>query len=177
MAGYNPRDWPTSRELASLDEPRATLLPCCLHDRKGLATTALAVINSPGKQQTVAKAVSHHATGSFEVAIKPESENWYAMTKTFSGALAGTSKGTMIGDSAVNANVALERFEGTLDGNKGGFVLLHRGYMNDADGMNLDIMVAPNSGTGELKGIRGKLAIEIKGEKHSCDLAYSSPSR
>ncbi len=142
----------------------------------GLATTAPPAIGSPKKQPAAAKAVSRHARGSFEVAIEPESETRYAMTKTFSGALAGTSRGTMIGDSAVNAYAALERFEGTLDGKKGGFVLLHRGYMSDAEGMNLDIMVAPNSGAGELKGIRGKLAIEIKGDKHSYDLAYSLPS-
>ena len=49
--------------------------------------------------------------------------------------------------------------------------------MSDAEGMNLDIMVAPNSGTGELKGIRGKLAIEIKGDKHFYDLTYSLPSQ
>lgn len=143
----------------------------------GLATAAAPAIGSPKKQAAATKAVSRHASGSFEVAIKPESETRYAMTKTFSGALAGTSKGTMIGDSAVNAYAALERFEGSLDGRKGEFVLLHRGYMSAAEGMNLDIMIAPNSGTGELKGIRGRLAIDIKGGKHFYDLAYSLPYR
>ena len=142
-----------------------------------LATAAPPATGSPRKQPAATKAISRHATGSFEVAIKTESDTRYGMTKTFSGALAGTSRGTMIGDSVVNAYVALERFEGSLDGRKGGFLLLHRGYMSDAEGMNLDIMVAPNSGTGELKGIRGKLAIEIKGDKHFYDLAYSLPAR
>lgn len=159
-----------------MDQGRRFYLPVCMIAAV-LATTASPVTSSPKKQPAVAEAVSRHATGSFEVAIKPESETRYAMTKTFSGALAGTSKGTMVGDSAVNTYVALERFEGSLDGRKGGFVLLHRGYMSDAEGMNLDVMVAPNSGTEELKGIRGKLAIEIKGGKHSYDLAYSLPSR
>ena len=96
-------------------------LPACVI-AAGLATVS-AVTSSPRRQQAVAKAVSRHAIGSFEVVIKPESEARYAMTKTFSGALAGTSRGTMIGDDVLNACTALERFEGTLDGRRGGFVL------------------------------------------------------
>jgi hypothetical protein len=83
----------------------------------------------------------------------------------------------MIGDTVVDAYAALERFEGTLDGRKGSFVLLHRGYRSDAEGMNLDIAVAPNSGTGELTGLRGKLEIEIKDGKHFYNLTYSLPPR
>ena len=141
-----------------------------------MAIMASSATGQSGTPEVNVTSFARHAKGGFQVAVKPESETRFAMTKTFSGAMVGTSKGTMIGDRVVDAYTALERFEGTLDGRKGGFVLLHRGYMSDAEGMNLDILVAPNSGTGELAGIRGKLAIEIKGGKHLYDLAYSLPS-
>ncbi len=97
------------------------------------------------------------------------------MSKTFSGAMTGKSAGTMIGSSTVDAYVAIERFEGSLHGRRGSFVLLHRGYMSPTLGLNLDIMIAPNSGTGELRGISGKLKITITGDRHAYDLAYSLP--
>lgn len=137
----------------------------------------LAVIISPGIALAEAALATMNARGSFEVTVKPEGETRFAMTKRFSGAMTGTSEGTMIGDRVVDAYAALERFRGTVDGRSGEFVLLHRGYRSDADGMNLDIIVAPNSGTGELAGIQGKLAIEIKGGEHVYNLSYSLPPR
>jgi hypothetical protein len=37
----------------------------------------------------------------------------------------------------------------------------------------LAISVVPDSGTGELAGLSGKMAIEIAGGKHSYELEYS----
>jgi Protein of unknown function (DUF3224) len=139
--------------------------------------SATAAFASSGKVQADVASVVRHARGSFEVTVKPESDTRFAMFKTFQGGIAGTSKGTMIGDSVVTAYTALERFEGVLDGLSGGFLLLHRGYMSEAEGMNLDIIIAPNSGTGELTGIRGRLDIEIKGDKHFYVLTYSLPTK
>lgn len=114
-----------------------------------------------------------HAIGSFEVSVRSETTQRFAMSKTYVSGMAGTSEGVMIGDSIVTAYTALERFEGVVDGRRGQFLLLHRGYMSDAEGMNLDIIIAPNSGTAELAGIRGTLTIRIEGDNHFYDLAYS----
>ena len=126
---------------------------------------------------TNAPAEWHHAKGTFEVTVKQESETRFAMSKSFSGALAGTSKGTMIADNRVTAYAALERFDGTLDGRNGSFVLLHRGIMSEAEGMKLDIVIASNSGSGELVGIRGALKVRIEGGRHYYDLAYTLPRK
>ena len=144
--------------------------------RPAAILTLAALIAASSTGQAKPAPAEHHASGSFEVQMQPESETRYAMTKTFSGGMTGTSRGTMIGDSAVDAYAALERFEGTVDGRSGSFVLLHRGYMSAAEGMNLDIVIAPNSGTGQLAGIRGKLTIRIEGAAHSYDLTYSLAS-
>jgi hypothetical protein len=118
-----------------------------------------------------------HARGEFEVTVKPESDTRFALSKVFTGGLSGTSEATMIGDTVANAYVALEKFEGSLDGRKGGFLMLHRGYESRTDGMRLDIVIAPDSGTGELVGITGTLAIDIKGADHFYDLGYSLPAK
>jgi hypothetical protein len=49
----------------------------------------------------------------------------------------------------------LERFEGTLAGKKGSFVLKHEGVYRDGEA-NTGYTVVPNSGTGELKGLSGQ---------------------
>jgi hypothetical protein len=72
--------------------------------------------------------------------------------------------------------VAMERFVGTLDGMKGGFMLQHSGTM-DANGAVMSISVVPGTGEGELKGITGKCTIIIKGDKHFYDFEYSLPKR
>jgi hypothetical protein len=136
-----------------------------------VAATPKAQAQSPGGQQ-----VMRHSTGSFAVVITPESETRFSMSKTFNGGMVGTSKGTMLGDTVVTAYVALEKFEGVLDGRTGSFLMLHRGFMSKAEGMNLDIFIAPNSGTGDLTGIRGNLTIKATGNKHNYDLVYSLPS-
>lgn len=141
------------------------------------SATALAATPETQARSAVRQPTMRHAKGRFTVAVTPESETRFAMSKTFAGGMKGTSKGTMIGDTVVTAYVALEKFEGVLDGRKGGFLMLHRGFMSKADGMNLDVFIAPNSDTGELTGIRGNLAIKVTDDKHSYDLAYSLPSK
>jgi hypothetical protein len=39
----------------------------------------------------------------------------------------------------------------------------------------MDITIAPNTGTGELAGITGKLTITIDSTGHSYDLEYTLP--
>lgn len=131
--------------------------------------------------QTVTKI----AKGTFEVKLTPlaAEENVgdpliarLALEKQFSGALTGTSKGQMLGigtdlkDSG--GYVAAERFTGTLDGKKGSFSLQHSGTMQ-AGTFVLNVIVVPDSGTGELTGITGKMNIIIKDGKHLFEFEYS----
>jgi hypothetical protein len=98
------------------------------------------------------------------------------LDKEYLGDLAGAGKGRMLtGMSEVKgsaAYVAIERFEGTLHQAKGSFLLQHTGVMSKA-GQSLVITIVPDSGTGELVGIEGKLQITITGGKHFYKLEYS----
>jgi hypothetical protein len=99
-----------------------------------------------------------------------------SIDKQFHGDLEGTSKGQMltaatsVKDSA--GYVAIERVTGTLGGRKGSFALQHSGTM--ARGApQLTITVVPDSGTGELVGLAGKMTIRIADGKHFYDFEYS----
>jgi len=102
-----------------------------------------------------------------------------SLAKTFSGDLAGTSKGQMLGSQSEavagsGGYVAMERFNGTLNGQKGSFLMQHIGTMQGGK-FDLDVMVVPDSGTGELIGISGTCKIIIEGDKHLYELTYSLP--
>lgn len=74
------------------------------------------------------------------------------------------------------AYVAMERFDGTLDGRRGTFILQHLGTMTRA-GQSLTITVVPDSGTGELAGLEGTLLVEITDGEHFYDFEYTLPDR
>ena len=131
-----------------------------------------------------------HATGTFEVKITPEAQAEPApggiatgrmgLKKTFSGGMSGTAVGTMLTAGAPGGAmtyVAIDQFEGTVNGRKGGFILAHRGTMTKAGGGDLSIAISPDSGTGALAGIDGTLSIEISGGVHRYDLAYTLPAQ
>jgi hypothetical protein len=130
--------------------------------------------------------------GSFEVTITPEAQgpapeggvptSRMALHKVFAGALEGEARGTMIAAGVPSAGqaasyVAIDQVSGTLEGRRGGFVLVHRGTMSKTGAADLSVIIAPDSGGGALEGITGTLAIEIKDGKHLYDLAYSLPDR
>ncbi len=99
--------------------------------------------------------------------------------KQFHGALQATSTGQMLsmGTSVKGSAgyVAIERVHGTLRGRKGTFALQHSGTMNRGT-PELTITVVPDSGTDELEGLTGKMAITIaEGGKHSYDFEYTLP--
>lgn len=133
-------------------------------------------------------AMASHATGSFDVKMTPqkpdnpveEAANIARMTgdKQWHGELEGTSKVEMLsaGDPRSSAvYVALERVTGTLKGRSGSFVLHHIGIMSRGV-PQLTIEVAPDSGTGQLTGITGKMNVIIaKDGKHSYDFEYTLP--
>lgn len=135
-------------------------------------------------QHKTAKEKFMHARGEFDVNVIPQNPEEKGggpfgrmlLDKAFHGDLAGTSKGQMLAAmTAVKGSggyVALELFEGTLNGKKGTFMLQHSGTMR-GEAYNMDINVVPDSGTGELTGISGKFKIVIEGGKHSYDFEYA----
>ncbi len=128
--------------------------------------------------------MSKRITGAFEVKLTPadiEGERLGRMTiaKQFHGPLEAASQGQMLSaagevkGSAVY--VAVERVTGTLEGKTGSFVLHHRGVM-DRGQPSLSVLVAPDSGTGELGGLSGELTIKIEGGQHFYEFVYSLPN-
>ncbi len=95
--------------------------------------------------------------------------------KQFSGPLTATSRVEMLsarGTVPSSAGyVAIERSRGSVEGRSGTFVVLHLGLMNRGT-PSLDITIVPDSGTGELVGIRGSMRIDIKEGKHFYSLDY-----
>jgi len=126
------------------------------------------------------------ASGTFEVKLAPvgndstpEGPNLGRMSidKVFKGDLDGVSKGEMITAAGITvkesaAYSAVERVTGTLAGKKGSFALQHTGVM-DRGKPSLNITVVPDSGTGELVGLTGKMDIIIEGKQHSYVFEYA----
>ena len=129
-----------------------------------------------------------HASGSFNVKLipqradNPETESAklgrMAIDKQFQSDLEAASKGEMLSamtDVKGSAGyVALERVTGTLGGRSGSFVLQHSGTMTRGEAQ-LSVTVVPDSGTGELAGLAGKLSIQITDGKHSYEFDYTLP--
>ncbi|WP_218575850.1 DUF3224 domain-containing protein [Pseudomonas sp. LD120] len=129
-----------------------------------------------------------HATGQFNVRlpahpVAPDTEaaqlGRKAIHKTFAGDLQGSSLGEMLNSLGTVPGsagyVALEKFEGTLDGRRGSFVLMHYGVM-DRGQSSLHIQVLPDSATGELQGLSGRMQIHIHDGQHDYAFDYSLPA-
>lgn len=126
------------------------------------------------------------ATGTFEVKLDPlapyapgsDGNNLGRMSidKTFQGDLVAHSLGEML--SAMTpiegsaGYVAIEQVSGTLHGKKGTFVLQHFG-ISAAAGQRLVLEVVPDSGTGELATLSGKMDIRIEEGRHYYELDYT----
>ncbi len=131
--------------------------------------------------------VALHASGTFEVKLSPQPPEDKAegatlgrmsIDKQFHGDLEGTSKGQMLTamtDVKGSAGyVAIERITGTLHGHSGSFVLQHSGTLTKGAAQQ-SITVVPDSGTGQLAGLTGKMTITIADGKHSYDFEYTLP--
>ena len=127
----------------------------------------------------------NHASGTFEVKLTPQATEDNAessglarllIDKQFHGDLEATGKGQMLSaGTAVKGSagyVAIERITGTLHGRSGTFVLQHSGTMTRGE-PELSVTVVPDSGTGQLAGISGKLNIKILDGKHFYEFDYS----
>ena len=130
---------------------------------------------------------TQQVNGKFEVKLSPqaaapgiEAAKLGRMTidKQFHGDLQAHSLGEMMsamGEIKGSAGyVAIERVTGTLLGKKGSFVLMHTGIMNRGQ-PQLTIQVVPDSGTDELTGISGTMAIDIKEGQHFYSFDFSLP--
>ena len=126
----------------------------------------------------------NRATGPFDVKINPQDDasddpllSRMILNKTYLGDLEATAQGQMLAaGTAIKgsaAYVAIEKVSGTLNGRAGTFVLQHAGIMN-RDAPQLTITVVPDSGTGDLQGLSGKMTILIAPDgKHSYDFEYT----
>jgi len=129
--------------------------------------------------------VHHLALGTFEVKLLPRAAEEgvgdptvgrMSIDKQFHGELEATSRGEMLAaGTAVQGSagyVALERVVGTLHGQRGTFALQHSGTMTRG-APQLTVTVVPDSGTGELAGISGRMTIEIVDKSHLYELEYT----
>jgi hypothetical protein len=126
--------------------------------------------------------VSGTARGTFDVALTPGAPelggavNRLELAKTFHGQLEGTAAGVMLsgGDPQAGAAgyVAIETVTGRLDGRRGDFALQQFGTMRGGAQI-LHYEVVPGSGTGELSGISGTVALTIEADgTHRYELTY-----
>jgi Protein of unknown function (DUF3224) len=149
-----------------------------------LLTIGLAVPSIAQKEKTV----SEHAAGPFDVKVEAQGEadkgdgstlGRYSLDKQYHGDLEGTAKGTMLtAGTEVKGSagyVAMERVTGTLKGRSGSFVLQHSATMTHGE-PQLSITVVPDSGSGQLVGITGKMNIIVAAGKHSYEFEYSLPA-
>jgi hypothetical protein len=126
----------------------------------------------------------HIAHGRFTVDIRPltptpaEGVGRFTINKKIHGDLEATTSGEMFtgGDPKQGAAgyVAIEVVTGTLDGKSGSFALQHFATI-DGKGPEMQVIVVPGSGTGELKGIEGAFTIKIENGQHEYDLEYTLP--
>lgn len=125
-----------------------------------------------------------HARGTFDVKLSPQPAapgteaaqlGRLSIDKCFQGDLEATSLGEMLSAGTEVPGsagyVAIERVSGTLHGRQGSFVLMHYGLMERGT-PNLRVSVVPDSGMGELAGIKGELAIRIEQGRHEYAFDY-----
>jgi len=167
---------------------RRAMLGCAVIGLLLGAGAGVAAQGAPAPSAAGGKEVAvSHAQGSFEVKLTPQTKDEpgegavlgrLGIDKKYHGDLEATGKGEMLTATAVNgsaAYVAIERVSGTLRGKKGTFALQHAGTMARGE-KSLVILVVPDSGTGELAGIVGRLSIGVEDGKHSYDLEYTLPA-
>jgi len=118
-------------------------------------------------------------SGKFDVELKPIESyapskggiklGRMSIDKTFFGELSATSQGEMLSALSPKAGsagyVAIELVTGAITGKKGSFALQHYGTMSGGS-QSLVLEVIPDSGTGELVNLKGKMKINIEDGQH-----------
>lgn len=157
-----------------------------------VATLCLTLAGSTVYAQatTRSSATSHKegfmtARGTFDVKVVPQAADDSAggpfgrmfLDKKFHGDLEATSKGQMLAaGTPVEGSagyVALELVRGTLNGHRGTFILQHTGSMSKSAPSTMIVTVVPDSGTDQLTGLAGRMAILIDDGKHSYEFEYT----
>lgn len=121
-------------------------------------------------------------TAAFEIDLGPAGRDEldgvasrFEFTKAWTGGMSGSSRGFMAsgGDPASGSAgyVALELFEGAVDGRSGTFLLQQYGVLAGGS-QRLEYDVVPGSGTGDLVGLRGAVTLEIHDGEHRVSLDY-----
>jgi Protein of unknown function (DUF3224) len=131
--------------------------------------------------------VTSHAAGTFDVKLVPQGPEdktegstiaHLSIDKQYHGDLEATGRGEMLtATTSVKGSagyVAMERISGTLRGRSGTFVLQHSGTMAHG-AFNLSVTVVPDSATGQLTGLTGKLTGIVDNGKHSYEFDYTLP--
>jgi hypothetical protein len=131
--------------------------------------------------------MSQRATGPFDVKVTPQKPDTQiaraanlgrlTIDKRFHGDLEGISKGEMLATQTEVPGsagyVALERISGKLKGRSGSFVLQHSATMTRGAPVS-SITVVPDSGTGELRGLSGKMTITVASDgAHSYEFEFN----
>jgi hypothetical protein len=123
------------------------------------------------------------ANGTFSVNVSPQAPDEgdssgvgrLLLDKQFEGDLEATSKGQMLAiGTAIEGSagyVAMEQVTGSLQGKTGSFALQHFGKMTRGV-PELNVSVVPDSGTGALTGLSGRMQIIIAEGKHSYEFEY-----
>jgi hypothetical protein len=154
----------------------------------GVSAFAYQQTKSPGAgtiQKEKQAIMMSHASGTFDVKMTPQASadksedaavGRYSLEKQFHGDLAGTSKGEMLAvGTAVEGSagyVAMEQVKGTLNDRSGSFALQHTGTMTRG-AAELSVTVVPDSGTGQLVGLAGRMTIKIEAGKHLYNFEYT----
>jgi hypothetical protein len=164
--------------------PALRLLPILL----AAGTLGLTAENaSPRPEPQKGRTMTNRARGPFDVKLTPQATPdpaegsplaHLSIDKRFHGDLEATSRGAMLSaGTAVKGSagyVAIEHVTGTLHGRSGSFVLQHSGTMTRGT-PQLSVTVVPDSGTGQLAGLGGRMSIDVSGGKHTYDFEYTLP--
>ena len=126
-----------------------------------------------------------HASGLFDVKLAAQASEdatggaaigRLAIDKRYHGDLDAASKGQMLAHRTVvdgsAGYVAMEIVTGTLQDRSGTFILQHSGTMTRGVAQ-LTLTVVPDSGTEQLTGLAGTMAIIIANGKHSYAFDYT----
>lgn len=132
-----------------------------------------------------ASLVAVRAAGAFDVEMKPQEAagspaGRFRLAKQYHGDLEAMGTGEMLtGMTAEKGSagyVAIEQVSGTLAGRKGTFLLQHSGQMSRG-AQSLSITVVPGSGTGELAGLSGTMAVQVSADgAHAYTFDYVLPA-
>jgi hypothetical protein len=165
-----------------------------VYERLAVTVVVLLALAASATSQTSAQSpnpkeasMPTHATGPFDVKATPQDDKSddpvlgrMTLDKQYQGDLEASGKGQMLtagsAQKGFGAYVAIEKVTGALHGRTGSFVLQHTGTMTQGK-PQMSIAAVPDSGTGQLAGIAGKMtSIIAAGGKHSYDFEYTLPA-